>query len=215
MANIITLDLRDAPPAQGGGLDYVPPGTYRLRVDSTVYGNAKTSGRPMITISFRIAEGPHQGGRLNDRFTLPTNDKDSKFGLQRFHAFLLALGAKVSQTAFKLDLDSLENKLVTAEVVDNKMPASTSDDGRSFSERTVSRVAEYVIPTRAPATPAPAPAAPKPVAPVPAVVPAAAPVDAVQLPLEGLAELLPEEPLTTESSANGQDVGAEVDALFS
>lgn len=104
---------------------------------------ARDSGAKMINMSINVAEGPHKGARLVDRFVFPTAEKPQKFGLSRFHAFLLALGAKVKEAAFQFDLDQCKNRILYCDVVDQDREASESADGKKYAATTVSVPQSY------------------------------------------------------------------------
>lgn len=134
MSNVIELDFRGAPPAQGGGgTDVVPAGRYPLRVDR-VEQSKTNAGRSMIVVHFKVAVGEYAGSRLRDRFVLPSSPDDSKFGLQRLHAFIVAFGSEIGERKVKLDLDQFVGKVVLADVQDNSIPATDRYPERKTSE---------------------------------------------------------------------------------
>lgn len=137
MPRLVTLDFSDAPPAQGGGgSDHIPAGLYAWRIRGVEFGNSR-AGRPMFTVRLEVAAGPKQGSRNIDYFVV--SGTDSNFGKARFHAFLLALGAKVPPSgAFPLDLDLLNDRMVAAQVRDEVQAATDQ-----YPERLTSRVDAY------------------------------------------------------------------------
>lgn len=156
MPREIVVDLRGAPPAQGGGVDHIPPDLYRLKCTRAEQKKSSTD-KDMIVASFRVVGGDHNGARLMENFVM---QGESKFGLQRLHAFLLAINLPVKEARFKLDLDLLTDKECMGEVVDNKIPAK---DGKP--ERISSTVNAFLpVPSKAAAAKngatAPAAAAP-------------------------------------------------------
>ncbi len=138
---VIDLDFTDAPPSEGGGLsDRVPEGDYRLRITKIESRNTST-GKPMMSASFVIADGQQVGKRLVDQFVLPRpRTDDSKVGLQRFHMLLVAAGMKQQAGRAKINTDNLVNKVVEATVEDRILQAS--NDGR-YPERTISSPVVY------------------------------------------------------------------------
>lgn len=141
MPRIVEVDFTDAPPAQGGaGGDHIPPGKYLLEVKNVAQEAARSSGRPMFTAIFTVKGGAEgtTGKSIRDNFVLPQTTSDSKFGLQRFHAFLLALGLNVSKPNIKFDLDRLTGLTCIAEVYDDTLEAR---DGNR--ERVVTKVGSY------------------------------------------------------------------------
>lgn len=140
--NLIELDFHDAPPAQGDeGSDRIPVGRYALRVDRATK-RTTTTGKPMITAFFKVAQGEHAGSRLRDQFVIPASPSDNKYGLQRFHALLVAInpqiGQQIAEKKVNFNLDLLKDKLVGADVVDNIIPANGN-----YSEKTVSQPSIY------------------------------------------------------------------------
>ncbi len=138
--NTMEFDFTGAPPAQGAaGGARVAPGTYLLAVSSLDKSPAK-SGRPMVTATSVIKnDGPYVGKKLVERFAFPRPDSDdSPFGLQRWHAFLVACGLKERKGKLTLDLDMLLNKEYVAEVDDEFQEAKDN-----FPARTVSRLLAF------------------------------------------------------------------------
>lgn len=126
MANEMTFDFSGAPPAQGkAGGDRIAPGTYLLGVASLDKTPAK-SGRPMVTATLAVQnEGLAIGKKLVERFAFPKPDSDdSVYGLQRWHAFLVACGMKERKGKLTLDLDTIVGKEIVAEVDDEVVPAN-------------------------------------------------------------------------------------------
>lgn len=139
MPRYAEVDFTDAPPAQGGqGGDHIPPGKYLVEVKNVAQESART-GRPMFTVILSVQSGEGtQGKTLRDNFALPQTQQDSKYGLQRFHAFLLALGLNISKPQIKFDLDRLTSLKAIVEVYDDKMPPR-----EGYEERIVSKVSGY------------------------------------------------------------------------
>jgi len=136
--DVIELDFSDAPPAQGGmGSDHVPPGTYKLTISSAEKALSSTK-KSMVTMWFRVASGEFAGRKVVERFVIPANADDSRFGLQRFHALLVALGLPEQKGRAKVSLAALVNKNVLADI-DDEVQAAT---GR-FPERVVSRILAF------------------------------------------------------------------------
>lgn len=150
MANVITLDFRNAPPASGGGTDHVAPGKYMVTIAKGERGTT-AKGAPMVTLRYTIARGSETGKRLSDRFPFPLTAEDSNFGQQKLHAALLAAGIKVpTDKAFKLDIDKILGKQLAVEVGDN------SYKDKNGNERINSQINDYILPGSQ--RPAPAPA---------------------------------------------------------
>lgn len=186
----MTFDFTDAPPAQGGqSSDHVAPGRHTLRLTDWQEQTARTSGNKMQVIKLEVVSGPDQGKTLIDRFV---TGSESKFGLQRLHAFLLALQLPVKQKQVKLDVDRLIGRLTIGQIVDEVVPANDQYPERLQSKIVAYYAVEGAAPAPeaavadAPAAPAPAPvaeapapvatqAAPEPVAVAAAPAPAAAP----------------------------------------
>lgn len=220
MPRYVQVDLTDAPPAQGSGGDHVPPGKYVLEIRLVSVETARSSGRPMYTCQFSVAQGAEGtiGKTLRDNFALPQTQQDSKFGLQRFHAFMLAVGFTISKPTFQLDLDLFTGRKVVAEVYDDTIPASGG-----YQERLVSKISSYfplsslqqngaAAQSRPAPAPAPAPAAPAP-APTPADVALLSDDGAIAIELPEATIEMPGATIgvSTEQAA---EAGVELDGLF-
>ena len=143
MAREVIVDLRGAPPAQGGGGSAkIPEGRYPFRVEKGDT-DVTQAGKSRITIWLRVAGGEFKGKRIRDDFIFPKSPDDSKFGAQRFHAFLLAAGAPAKEARFKVDLDWFTNRPIFADIEDNEMPASP--DGKYAARITSRRGAYYSV----------------------------------------------------------------------
>ncbi|KKN05307.1 hypothetical protein LCGC14_1088650 [marine sediment metagenome] len=186
MANTMEFDFTGAPPAQGkAGGDRIAPGTYLMEV-GTLDSTPAKSGRAMVTATLVVKnDGPAVGKKLVERFAFPKpGSDDSTFGLQRFHAFLVACGMKERKGTLSLDLDKLVGKELVAEVDDEFQEASGN-----FAARTVSRPLAFHR-TKSPeaanvgqttAVPAAAPAsAPAAVAEAPVAAEAPAPAETAE-----------------------------------
>jgi len=183
----VSFDFTGAPPAQGGGsTDHVAPGRYPIRLAEIVDGTSR-SGKRMVTASFEVVGGAEDGKRLKDNFVLQS---DQKFGLQRLHAFLLALKLGVSEKAVRVDLDKLVGRVCIGQATDDEIPANDN-----YPARLTSRLVAYY----APEAPASAAKAPAPVAAPAAAVAAPAPA-AVQADVPAPTEVV--------------DLAQEVDDLF-
>jgi len=136
LTNVIEVDFAGAPPAQGGGSDHIPRGRYVLRIVSADKTKAK-SGRDMVAVRFTVDGGQEDGARERDQFVLPRSKDDSRFGLQRFNAFLEAVGYNIGERKVRLDLDNLVNRLIEADVVDDKY------EPENGSPRIISRMDAY------------------------------------------------------------------------
>lgn len=87
----------------------VPPGTYLAQVSEVSTGES-SSGRPMITVSFAIADGPYAGRKLWDRFL-----QDHPVGIRRFGNLLRTLDYKPVGNA--VDTSELVGRMVRLVVV--------------------------------------------------------------------------------------------------
>jgi len=154
MPNYIVLDFAQAPPAQGGlASDHIPPATYALVVDKAEAQTART-GRQMVVVTLKVAEGEYAGKRLVERFVVPGQPEDSHFGLQRFHAFLVGVGFSEQKGKAKVNLDGLRGKKLLADVDDEEVPATGSYPARvasrPFSFYPLQPKAEQPTPAQAP-----------------------------------------------------------------
>lgn len=207
MPRVIEIDFSDAPPVQesGGSTDHIPPGRYLLKVTKVEETRSKEAQNRMFKCDFTVAQGPMEGKRLRDYFTV---EGGSVFGKQRFHGFLVATDIGVRQAAVRFDLDILNNKMFVGDVQDDQMEANGE-----FSARTVSKIfgyfsiaqikAEQAAKAQAAAANGAAPSAP------PAPVAIAAPVQAMEtIELGAPAAVAPTsvpEPATVAQVANDID----------
>lgn len=143
MPREIVVDFTDAPPAQGGaGSDYIPQGKYLWEIKSAEKTSAKSSGAEMIVVELAVVQGvdgtAYAGKKNIDRFTFPRNAEASKFGLQRFHALMVAVGYPPQSGKVKIDLDKLVGRRVIGDVEDEHQAAQGE-----YGARTVSRIRSY------------------------------------------------------------------------
>lgn len=129
------LDFGGAPPAQGGLRgDHILAGVYRLVVDKGEKLTSKKDGKPMARISWKVDGGEFAGKRLLEYFVFPRpGTEDSIFGLQRFHAALIALGFKQQTKKITLPLSKLVGKTCVAEVEDEEQAATEQYPARVTS----------------------------------------------------------------------------------
>lgn len=225
MATVIRLNFDDAPPAQGGGGigDHIPSGGYLLKVNKMSITTTQT-GKQMIVAEYRT----EQNKRITENFVIPReNTDDSKFPLQRFHAFIVACGVtEISGQGFQnMDLEKMYGLTFVGDIVDEEIPAQNNYPARMTSRpnsyyRVGSEEATRLLALTASSVSAPTADAP---APAPAAPVTAAPIEAptVTPPTEGAAAL-PAAPATPPAAApaapaaSPQDsVEAELDGLFS
>ncbi len=221
MPDVIELDFTGAPPSEGPSFsDHIPPGLYDLRVSKAERVTA-SNGKPMISVAFRVVGGQETGKKLADLFVLPRTEEESKVGLQRLHMLLVAVGSREIPGKARIDLATLANRVLRADVEDSVIPAKDN-----YPERLSSRPAKYLrrgtLATAAPqATQAPLPIAPAPQVPTPAPAPAPAPASAPVAPA-AQSETLPweEEPAPTAptptepASQIASKIADDLDALF-
>lgn len=170
---VIELDFSGAPPAQGGGSDLIPAGRYVVKL-ADMRKQTSGTGTDMIVVVWDVASGEQMGKQVQDRFSLaPNKDGGPGFGVRRFHACLVALGAPVAQGRVKFESDKLLGKACEAQVGDKTIPASGEYEARVVSEPRAyhplgsAKASATKAPAAAPAAPKAAPAAPKaPPAPV-------------------------------------------------
>lgn len=210
---VVELDFTGAPPAQGGGTDRIPAGRYNLKVTAIKDGASSNQNR-MFTVDLEVASGNEQGKQLRDNFVVAPGANGSKFGLQKFHAFLVALGAPLAQGKVKFDTDKLVGRVCEAQVGDAELRANGENEARTVSQPrgyyplgTTSAAAKAQAAPAAPPAAAPKAAAPKAAAPV--AKKAAAPPPPVVV--EEEAE---EEETELELDDTATDISDEVDDLF-
>lgn len=140
MADIV-INFGDSPPAQGrGSFDHIPAGTYILDIVKGTQGTTSTE-KPMVDVSFVVAEGDSKGRRVRSMFVIPRGGTDdSNFGIQRLNALLVACGLKAQSKTVKASklLKAIEKKKVVAMVEDRILPAQGNR-----SETTISDPVEF------------------------------------------------------------------------
>lgn len=172
---VFQFDFTDAPPAQGSTFDRIPPGTYVLRLEKAERVES-SKGSTMARVTCRVDSGQYAGKRLGEQFVFPKDSSSSKFGLQRFHAFLIALGMKQATKKVEIDLRKFVGRTCVAEVDDEEIPAVTAEDGtEKYPMRIRSRPLAFYRqgdPDAPPVTGGVAPAEADEAAPEPAPAPA-------------------------------------------
>lgn len=137
-SQILEIDFTGAPPAQGGGgSDYIKPGTYVMVVNSAKKTTSKGSGRPQAIVDLRVHnEGQFQGKKILDYFLLDRGEGEyGAFGLQRFHAFLVAVGYTIGERKVQLDLEQLAGRPVVVQIDDDTLPPNEKfPDGKIISK---------------------------------------------------------------------------------
>jgi len=179
----IILDFTDAPPKQGAGITLIPPGPYAMVVTPS-RADRSARGNDEVVVDLEISEGPYVGETFTDFFApVPPKEGESKVGLQRFHAFLLACRFQ-PPVRTRFTVESLKGRHCIANVYTTQLRTSEQYP----DPRDISRIRSYEIPDGS-AAPAPgrvAAAAAAPAATAAAVAAVATPEVAV-----GGAEELP------------------------
>lgn len=139
MAEDLVIDFDDAPPAQGGGqFDHVPAGTYILKAEKGIQGMTSTE-KPMVDVYFTVSEGNEKGRRIRSMFVIPrAGTEDSRFGVQRLNALLVACGLKAQSKKVKASalLKAVGGKKVVAVIEDRVLPPRGSNPGMTISDPT-------------------------------------------------------------------------------
>lgn len=227
----IVVDLSNAPPAQGGQTDHVPPGWYILRLNK-LYGITAQTGTKGARAEMSVLRGEYEGSKIQGSFYF--GSQKSKFGEQRFHAFLIACGAKVSAGPLDFNGDTLIGRPLIALIADETFERNDGSKGvssrpmefygnQNIPEEAVVKLGltrkTETAPEAAAATPAavpqPAPA-PQPVAVAPAA-PAVAVVEAAPVPVAAPvpAPVAPPAPVQVAVAvAPAAETAQDVDSLF-
>lgn len=136
MPKVIELDFTGVEPAQGTPIVRIAPGTYQMAIKLDTADSS--NGKPMVKATYTITKGPERGKKLFENFVMPRpGSDDGKYGQQRFHALLIAAGAKKLTSKVKIDLEKFDNRELLGEVNDETREASS--DGK-YPERIQSRV---------------------------------------------------------------------------
>lgn len=236
----ITADFTGLQPAQSGGSTFIhiPRGYYALKLIK-IDPRTTDAGQRSVRIMVEVAQGAQEGAKLSDEFLLdPSGQKQSRFGAQRFMAFLLAAGVQVQPTGMKFEGDRLLNRILIGDVQDAEMKESKEknpDGTPKYPARTISRPVAYYNPRAlppdiaakfgvaagAPAAAAAAPPAPAPAAPVAdppaafeaAPAPSPAPVAVPAAPVASVPASVAQ-PVAVNGQGDVTQVAAEVDDLF-
>lgn len=110
----------------------VEPGNYLAKVKSVKKETAKSSGNPMLVVTFEFLSGPAQGRTIVDRHIL------TESSLWTLRNLLEAMGFKVPAREMRLDIDTLLNRKVGIVVV----------DGDEYQGRIKSEVSDYLPPSQ-------------------------------------------------------------------
>lgn len=151
-------------------IEPVPPGLYHVSVEDTDFAFAKSSGAPMLKITFNIEDGDFAGRKLFDNYML-----NHEVGMKRLKA--LAVASNHPNPSYIADSEEFHGLECLA-----KVKLETDPEGKYDPKNKIS----YFKPVKAgkpaaPAFPAAAPVAP-PMAPAPAPIPVAPQPAAAPLP---------------------------------
>lgn len=112
----IKLPGGDKMRGSGGGVK-VPEGDYRMKIVKVEQTETKDDGRSMLVIHYKFVEGKHKGKLIKDRIVLVGND-EKKDTLWKLTQVLEALGKKIPDSAFRLNIDNLIGGEVAATIID-------------------------------------------------------------------------------------------------
>lgn len=112
----IKLPGGDKMRGSGGGVK-VPEGDYRMKIVKIEQTETKDDGRSMLVLHYKFVEGKHKGKLIKDRIVLVGNE-DKKDTLWKLTQVLEALGKKIPDSAFKLNIDNLIGGEVAVTVID-------------------------------------------------------------------------------------------------
>ncbi|MDE2101521.1 MAG: DUF669 domain-containing protein [Patescibacteria group bacterium] len=94
---VVTVDLSNTETRKR-----VKPGDYKVAVESVESGVAKSSGKPKMSWTFKIVDGPSKGSKLFYNTSLQPQT------LWNLRSVLEALGFTIPDTPLKLNLDKLK-----------------------------------------------------------------------------------------------------------
>jgi SAP domain/Protein of unknown function (DUF669) len=118
MARVVNYDLSNATPQDNAP---VPPGLYTVVIEEIVAGDSKSSGAPMLTVTFKITKGDHKGRKFW-YYIMLDGSTDGRF---REFVDALNLGAKG-----KLDLDHVKGMVCQVKTSIEKGTDGYDDKGR-------------------------------------------------------------------------------------
>lgn len=112
----------------------VVEGDYKAKVIDINKTKAKSSGNPMLVVTFELREGPDKeakGKRIKDNHVM------TKESLWTLRNMLEAMGFKVPSGPMKLDTNSIKGRAVGVTIV----------DGDEYKGRIKSEIADYISPS--------------------------------------------------------------------
>jgi hypothetical protein len=112
-----TINLPGASNMGGAGSVRIPEGDYRAKIVKIEQTETKDDGRSMLVLHYKINDGKHKGKVIKDRIVLVASD-EKKDTLWKLRQLLEALGKKIPDDKFKLNIDNLIGGVVAATVID-------------------------------------------------------------------------------------------------
>lgn len=125
----IELDLSEQE-AWGGAYELAPPGYYDLTVVGFVQKNAKSSGNPMIAVTFEIASGEFQGRKVFNNYSL------SPKALGRIKKLMLACRTELS----RIIASQFMGQTIRGEVIHTTGEGSVDATGNALEPKTFANV---------------------------------------------------------------------------
>lgn len=101
----------------GGGSIRIAEGDYRAKIAKIEQTETKDDGRSMLVLHYKISDGKQKGKVIKDRIVLVGND-EKKDTLWKLRQVLEALGKKIPDKTFKLNIDGLIGGEVAITVID-------------------------------------------------------------------------------------------------
>lgn len=101
----------------GGGSVRIAEGDYRAKIAKIEQTETKDDGRSMLVLHYKISDGKQKGKVIKDRIVLVASD-EKKDTLWKLRQVLEALGKKIPDKAFNLNIDGIIGGEVAITVVD-------------------------------------------------------------------------------------------------
>lgn len=143
-----TFPLKGIDPFSGGQFrQYIKPGIYKFTISKYNDDPSKSSGAKMHTFTFQVASGREKGKNITEYMVMPKTARDTKIGLQKIKAMLIAFGQDADREV-KFDPARLVNKQLYLEIQD-RLEEERTDGDRTFPARTISAISNYLTEAQA------------------------------------------------------------------
>lgn len=110
--------------AEGSGFDYIPAGTYAVKITDSEVTETKAKTGHILTLSLQVIDGQYAGSTIADRINVNNPNPDAvKIGLARLKRYLESVGLNPN---FIEDSNVLHGKKVIVRV--DERPFTITDE---------------------------------------------------------------------------------------